>query len=207
MKFLIDKSPKDVDRKMALHPDLVAGQLLTPLTRYSNAGGVFAIDNGAFSGFPAREFAALLTREEKNRERCLFATVPDIVGAGRRTLEIWRDRHKFVKQYPMALVLQDGVEDLDIPWDQLAAVFVGGRDPWKDSQACIDIVKTAKILGKHTHVGRVNTIKRFKLFADVGADTCDGSGVAMYDHMLDDIARELNKKPEPTLFDGERDAV
>ena len=69
MKFLIDKSPKDVGRKMALHPDLVAGQLLTPLTRYSNAGGVFAIDNGAFSGFPAREFAALLTREEKNRER------------------------------------------------------------------------------------------------------------------------------------------
>jgi hypothetical protein len=48
----------------------------------------------------------------------------------------------------------------------------------------------------------VNTLKRYKLFADAGADTCDGSGVAMYDHMLDDIAKGLSKKPEPTLFEN-----
>lgn len=93
MKFLIDKSPKDVERKMRLHPSLVAGQLLTPLTRYRNFGGVFAIDNGAFSGFRAPEFKALLQREDENRDRCLFVTVPDIVASGRRTLEIWKHRH------------------------------------------------------------------------------------------------------------------
>lgn len=94
------------------------------------------------------------------------------------------------------------MEDLDIPWHELNAIFIGGGDPWKDSRASLDIVKTAKTLGKHVHVGRVNTVKRFKLFSDVGADTCDGSGVAMYDHMLDDIASVLNKKPEKTLWDA-----
>lgn len=83
----------------------------------------------------------------------------------------------------------------------MAAVFIGGGDPWKDSKASLDIVKTAKTLGKHVHVGRVNTAKRFKLFAEAGADTCDGSGVAMYDHMLDDIAEALSKEPERTLWD------
>jgi len=83
----------------------------------------------------------------------------------------------------------------------LQLVFIGGRDPWKDSQSALDIVKTAKVLQKHAHVGRVNTAKRYKLFASVGADTCDGSGVAMYDHMLEDIEREINKTEEPTLWD------
>jgi len=201
MKFLIDKSPKDVERKSGLHPDLVGGQLLTPLTRYRNAGGVFAIDNGAFSGFRSEEFAALLKREEPNRSKCLFVTVPDVVAAGRRTLEIWKYRHNIVRHWPLALVAQDGMEDLEIPWGDMSAVFIGGGDPWKDSKASLDIVKTAKTLGKHVHVGRVNTAKRFKLFAEAGADTCDGSGVAMYDHMLDDIARALSMKPEPTLWD------
>ena len=83
------------------------------------------------------------------------------------------------------------------------AMFIGGRDPWKDSQAVLDIVRTAKVMKCHVHVGRVNTHKRWKRFADAGADTCDGSGVAMYDHMLSDIMREINKPEEPGLFDSE----
>jgi hypothetical protein len=201
VQFLIDKSPKDVERKMGLHPSLVAGQLLTPLTRYRNAKKKYAIDNGAYSGFDHAAFLSLLAREEENKELCLFVTVPDIVGSARRTLEIWRFRNRIIRHWPLALVMQDGMEDMEIPWDELTAVFIGGCDPWKDSKSAIDIVKTAKTLQKHAHVGRVNTLKRYKLFADAGADTCDGSGVAMYDHMLDDIARGLNKKPEPSLFD------
>jgi hypothetical protein len=200
VKFLIDKSPNDIQRKMSLHPTLVAGQLLTPLTRYRNAGGVFAIDNGAYSGFDRLAFSSLLQREDLHKERCLFVSVPDIVGSARRTLEIWRHRYGIVSGWPLALVMQDGMEDMDIPWGDLSAVFIGGCDPWKDSKAAVDIVKTAKTLQKHAHVGRVNTLKRYKLFAEAGADTCDGSGVAMYDHMLDDIVRGLSKTPERSLF-------
>jgi hypothetical protein len=162
---------------------------------------VFAIDNGAYSGFDRLAFSSLLQREDLHKERCLFVSVPDIVGSARRTLEIWRHRHRIVSGWPLALVMQDGMEDMDIPWDDLSAVFIGGCDPWKDSKAAVDIVKAAKTLQKHAHVGRVNTLKRYKLFAEAGADTCDGSGVAMYDHMLDDIARGLRTKPERGLFD------
>jgi hypothetical protein len=201
MKFLIDKSAAEVGRKMDQHRDYIAGQLLTPLTRYSNFGGTFAIDNGAFSGFDATAFKNLLAREDTHRTKCLFVTIPDVVGSARRTLEIWRHRAKFAQHWPAALVAQDGIEDMEIPWGDMATVFIGGRDPWKDSQAALDIVKTAKALAVHVHVGRVNTAKRFRLFAEAGADTCDGSGIAMYDHMLDALVREMSGVPAPTLFD------
>ena len=204
MQYLIDKSPKDVERKQQLHPSLVTGQLLTPLTRYRNAKKRFGVDNGCFKRFDLKSFKSLIEREENNMEQCLFVTVPDIVASARRTMEIWKRRFEllpFLRCWRLALVIQDGMEDLEIPWDDLHAVFLGGGDPWKDSQAAKDIIKTAKILNKHTHIGRVNTIKRYKSFSDIGADTCDGSGVSMYDHMLEDIAAGLSKKPEPTLFD------
>ena len=198
MQFLIDKSPKHVERKRASH--LVRGQLLTPLTRYSNWGGEFAVDNGAFSGFNADGFRALVAREESNLERCLFVTCPDIVGAARRTLELFAERHRWIPAgWPVALVAQNGIEDLEIPWSLFRCIFIGGIDPWKESKAVADLIKTAQIFGKHVHVGRVNTPKRFNYFDALGADTCDGSGVAMYDHMLEKIER--SRLPVKSLFD------
>lgn len=205
MRFLVDTSAETLARKSELYPSLVAGQLITPLTRYRNAGGVFAIDNGAFSKFDQAAFHALLGRDSEHHERCLWVAVPDVVGSARRTLEIWRHRRELAAGWPLALVAQDGIEDLDIPWGEMAAVFIGGRDPWKDSQAALDVVRCAKVLGKHVHVGRVNTPKRYKLFAAAGADTCDGSGVAMYDHMLARIAADVRGDKGPMLFDEEAD--
>lgn len=204
MKFLIDTSSTTLAQKMQQYPELVVEQLLTPLTRYANAGQLYAIDNGAFSGFDAKSFSSLLKREQEYRGKCLFVTCVDVVGNARRTLELWKYRHNFLHSWPKAFVVQDGMENLEIPWSEMAAVFIGGNDPWKDSKAAQDIVKTASVLGIHSHVGRVNTIKRYKLYAELGADTCDGSGVAMYDHMLADIARGL--MPEKTLFDEVNDA-
>lgn len=75
-------------------------------------------------------------------------------------------------------------------------IDVKGTGPIDDKS----VVKTALILGKHVHVGRVNTIKRFRWFHDLGAHTCDGSGVAMYDHMLEKITLEMNRPEDPGLF-------
>lgn len=183
MQFLIDKSPKDVKRKAK--SDLVGGQLLTPLTRYKNWQGVFAIDNGAFSHFHAEQFARLLERDHPRRSDCLFVTVPDVVGSARRTSELFEHRDRWVSDdWPIAYVAQDGAEDLPMPWGDMQALFIGGCDPWKDSKAAADLVKTARTLGIHVHVGRVNTPARFERFCDLDAQTCDGSGVARYDHML-----------------------
>lgn len=205
MRFLIDANRKDVSELMLKYPALVCGQLLTPLTRYKNGeDGPFAIDNGAFSGFNRTGFASLLAREEPNKARCLFVAVPDVVGSGRRTLEVFKHRHEIVRNWPLALVAQDGMEDLEIPWTEIAAIFVGGGDPWKDSKASLDIVRAAKTLGKHVHVGRVNTFTRFNMFAKIGADTCDGSGVAIYsDEMLGRISRAMQANEDADLWGNE----
>lgn len=191
MKFLVDTSPKTMSERLS---NLIGGQLVTPLTSYANWGDVFAIDNGAFSKFNKREFHRILRRDQQHKNKCLFVTVPDVVGNGRRTLEIWRHRERFKLvpgTWPLAFVAQDGVEDLDIPWPEMACLFVGGGDPWKDSRTAADIVKTAKTFGLRVHVGRVNSLKRYEHFKELGADTCDGSGIAKYDHMLEKIETGL----------------
>lgn len=207
MKFLIDKSPEQVKRKQSMHPSLVRGQLCTPLTRYNNFGGEFGIDNGAYSGLKRYAWFSLLAKHEPHKDKCLFCVVPDVVGNARRTNELYwmitQDPRTHVYADRWAFVMQDGHEDMPIDWKAIRWLFIGGTDRFKDSSAAYDIVKTAKALGLPVHVGRVNEIRRYKAYAELGCDTCDGSGVAMYDHMLAKIERELNKTPDPTFFDGE----
>ncbi len=159
------------------------GQLLTPLTRFSNCGVGFGIDNGAFSGLRVDAFRALLERERENRERCRFVVAPDVVCSQRRTLELfarWRER---LIGWPIALAIQNGVEQFDLPWDEIEAVFVGGDDPFKTSQPVLHVIRTAQALGKWVHVGRVNGPERFRWCVENGVDSIDGSGLSRYSHM------------------------
>lgn len=187
MMFLIDTQKDNLARRVS-ESRLILGQLITPLTGYSDWGGTYAIDNGAFSGFPEKKFKRLLRRQEPRKDDCLFVTCPDIVGAGQRSIELFKQKRRWISEgWRVAMVAQDGMENLEIPWSEMDAVFIGGKDPWKDSQSAADIVRTARILGLWVHVGRVNTPKRFDHFEKLGADSCDGSGIAMYDHMLQKI--------------------
>ena len=186
MKFLIDQSPKRVKRRM-LSP-LVLGQLQTPLTNYADCGGVFAIDNGAFSGFRERPFVLLVNRRVHAADRCLFVACPDVVGSHDQTLARWDGlKHLVLGCYKKAFVAQNGANRFNVPWHELDCLFIGGKDPWKDSDEACQLVELAKYYGFPVHVGRVNDAKRFKLFHDLGADTCDGNGVGRYDHMLHKI--------------------
>jgi hypothetical protein len=203
VKLLIDNSPAKVERHSVVY-DFIGGQLLTPLTRYSNAGGTFGIDNGAYSGFDIERFLRLLERESANRERCLFVSMPDVVGSARRTLEAFFHWAKKVTNWPLALVCQDGIEDLPIPWELLSAVFIGGTTDWKMSKAAADVIKAAQIMGVHKHVGRINTPDRWGYFESLGVDTCDGSGVSRFDWMLDQI-RDYRRHGSHTPLLGSSD--
>lgn len=202
MKFLIDTNPPKVQAWVEELPDFVAGQLIVPANTRRNWGGEFAMDNSAFVSFDARKFKRLQERQAENRDRCLFVTCPDVPGNARRTMEIWQHRERFGHGFELSLVVQNGHEDMDIPWDDTPAIFIGGRDPWKESQACLDIVRTAKILGKHVHCGRVNQIKRFRIYEEAGADTCDGSSIALHDNKLRMIAERRGEDSYRPLFDG-----
>lgn len=201
MQFLIDTSPKNFFENFEGRA-MVGGQLITPLTSYANAKKKYAVDNGAYSNFQRRNFERVVNRDAEFRDNCLFVTMPDVVGNARRTLEIFKLRHTFpfLVNWPIALVAQDGLEDLEVPWEEIDCLFVGGRDPWKDSQSSADLVKTAKILSKHVHVGRVNNLARYEHFKKLGADTCDGSGIAKYRHMLLRIEEGHTEVPEDNFF-------
>lgn len=176
------------------------GQLLTPLTRYRlrDADRPWAIDNGGFKQLDIPGLRSLLAREEHHRENCLFVSSPDIVGSAQRTLELFDLFAPMLEGWNVALVCQDGQEMLPIPWDRIAAVFIGGSTSWKCSAYVAQIIKAAKLFEKWVHVGRVNDPARFQHFEELGADSIDGTGIARYSHMRAAIA---NRGQMVGLFD------
>jgi len=175
------------------------GQLLTPLTRYRLRSDLWGVDNGAFSNFDEKAFRALLRREEHHRDQCLFVAAPDIVGSAQRTHELFGLWAPQLSGWPVALVCQDGQENLPIPWDDVAAVFIGGTTNWKLSVHVEQIVKTAKMFGKWVHAGRVNDPARFRHFEAMGVDSCDGSGLARYTHMRVAVSQR-HDQPQKEMF-------
>ncbi len=182
------------------------GQLITPAPGFSNHNpdGPFAVDNCAYSkgGFDAKRFCAILEREKPNRKNCLWVSMPDVVGCARRTLEafdIWAER---LGSWPRALVLQEGIEDFEIPWRRLAAVFIGGGDSFKTSNAVRDVCKCAKLLGKPIHMGRVNGVDRMlSAMNEIGCDSFDGSGISQYSHMRLTLSAALRGHTQKEMFE------
>jgi len=165
------------------------GQLLTPLTRYRlrDPDRPWAIDNGAFANLDISALEALLRREDHHRDRCLFVTVPDIVASAQRTAEVFELWAPKLIGWKLAYACQDGQENVRIPWNDIAAVFIGGSTNWKCSIHVEQIIKTAKLFGKWVHIGRLNHPARYEHFAGLGADSCDGTGIARYSHMREAI--------------------
>lgn len=178
------------------------GQLLTPSTGYRlrDPSRSWGADNAGFKVLDVPGLFRLLKRNEAHQSTCMFVAVPDIVGQAQRTLELFDHFAPQMEGWPLALVCQDGQENQPIPWGRIAAVFIGGSTSWKCGPHAAAIVKTAKILGKHVHIGRVNTPDRWQHFEALGADSADGTGIARYSHMRRAIAE---RGQIATLFDGD----
>ena len=197
MKIMLDKSPETIAKLTAQHGEEF-WQLRTPLTEYRLAGVPYGLDNGAFTHFDEPKWRRLLI--EAREHRPVFVCAPDIVGSARRTLELWRHFRRDLLGLPACLVLQDGIGDFDLPWTEIDAVFVGGSDAFKVSGEAFAACRTAKILGRWVHVGRVNTSKRVEQWLGI-ADSIDGSGLSQYDHMLRDVLRAIRgEQPQVALL-------
>lgn len=170
----------------AISDDLAAGTigfLRTPYGGHSLDGvAVWAMDNGCFTGaYPGDEdFLALLDQLEPHRARCLFVAVPDVVGDGPATLAGFPDMAARIRArgWPVALVGQDGMEHLPVPWHLVDWLFVGGSTEWKLGRGAVDLIRQAQAHGKRVHVGRVNSGQRFARFASLGCDSADGTYLA-----------------------------
>lgn len=201
MKILLDCSPRKI-AEYGRRYGYEFGQLRTPLTNYALAPAPveWAADNGFFAQPDVPAWLRWVDRFDENRERRpLFVTLPDIVGDAQRTLELFRYFQLRTNELPRALVLQDGIESVTIPWDALAAVFVGGSDAFKCSPQAMAAARTAKMLGRWVHVGRVNTAARVRNWIGL-ADSLDGSGISRYDHMLEDVLAAIrDEHPQQAL--------
>jgi len=199
VKILLDLSPAMIaERRERYGEDF--WQLRTPLTKYARARGIpWGLDNGLFSGVLQRDAWERML-DEADADRPLFVTLPDMVGDAQRTQELFEIFWTRTQELPRALVLQDGIERVKIPWNDIQAVFIGGSDQFKFSPQAIAAAKTAKILGKWVHVGRVNTAARVRNWLGL-ADSIDGSGICRFDHMLEDVLAQIRgEHPQTALI-------
>lgn len=180
---MLDKSPAQISEYTARYGHEF-WQLRTPLTGYRLAGIPYGMDNGCFTEFKRVTWERLVKEARENPP--VFVTLPDVVGAAARTLDLFDAFKVATDGLPRCLVLQDGIGQHRIPWDELSAVFVGGSDAFKIAKEARDACNVAKMLGKWVHVGRVNTAARVRDWIGL-ADSIDGSGISRYDHMLEDV--------------------
>lgn len=158
------------------------GQLLCPRSRDRRVLSRYAADNSAFSNFDADAFVKLATKIACDPVRPIFVAVPDVVGKAHET------RHKFADWYPrlsaldlpLAYVLQDGERIDFVPWDLIAAVFIGGTTAFKVGADARHLVDEAKRRDKWVHMGRVNSMRRMFYAQQIGCDSVDGSGFSRF---------------------------
>lgn len=153
--------------------------LLTPATGQRETFGLpWAADNAAFSGFDGASFVRMLDRIT-GKPGCLWVACPDVVCDAVATLDLfplWRA--ELVRRgLPVALVAQNGMERMEMPWSYFDCLFVGGDDGFKDGPAAAWLVRAAKRRHKIVHVGRVNTMRRVEMCVRLGADSFDGTGI------------------------------
>lgn len=136
---------------------------------------------GIAAGYPGDvPFLAWLASMRHMATRCAFAVAPDVVGDAAKTLRQFGQIAAVMRAmgYPVALAAQNGLEDMTVPWDSFDALFIGGDTTWKLGAAARSLTAQAKALGKHVHMGRVNSLRRLQYARAIGCDSADGTYLA-----------------------------
>lgn len=159
-------------------------------------------DNGCFGKNYVGDTAwlAWLTKMADHAARCLWATAPDVVADAQATLARSSPHLPTIRAlgYPAALVAQDGLEDLTVPWDMFDVLFIGGSTDWKLSQLAGGLVGEAKRRGKWVHMGRVNSRRRWTYAESIGCDSVDGTFLAFGPDV--NLPRLVGWTDQPSLF-------
>jgi len=163
-----------------VRPDVAAMISLNQGGHVLASGQTWAADNGRFNAphkYSDDKYLAWLARMPV--ASCLFATAPDVVGNAGATLALSAPLYGRIRAlgYPVALVAQDGLENLTefIPWDDFDVLFIGGTTGWKLSHHAAELVAEAKRRGKWVHMGRVNSLRRLAMADGIGCDSADGT--------------------------------
>lgn len=153
------------------------GLMSSPNISYDTTGWIWAADNGCFSdNWDATKWGRWLDRTAG----ALFATVPDVVGDADATLRKWGQWSGRVVEagHLPAYVIQDGQENVPVPWDDIKCLFIGGTTDFKLSPTAMRLTAEARDRGLWVHMGRVNSLKRLRIAAEWGCNSADGTLLA-----------------------------
>jgi hypothetical protein len=210
MKILVSGATATVRQLSRQFPDHL-GVLHTPQNgnRLCSLPLPWAADNAAFSRPDDNKFWRLCANSwgMENYHPPLWVAVPDVVGDHKQTrllFYMWRGfwLHEIGRiPFPLAFVLQNGCIADEIPWDDIAAVFIGGDNDFKLRQSA-GLIDAAKERGKLVHIGRVNTHRRLRYAYDLGADTVDGTSYSMFSetHLPSALRFVAGLQRRPVLF-------
>jgi hypothetical protein len=156
------------------------GDIDTPLQGNKRPDGVvFCCDNGCFNDkrFDEGKWWAWLVKHAKDAAHCLFATAPDVVGDHEATVKRSRPWLSKIRGlgYKAAFVAQDGATVDTVPWPEFDVLFIGGSTSFKLGAVARSLVAHAKKLAMWVHMGRVNSLKRFRYADAIGCDSVDGT--------------------------------
>lgn len=143
-------------------------------------GAWICADNGCYGkGYPGDEkWWQWVQTLPTGRVR--FVVAPDVVADAAATMERslpWLERIRELG-HPAALVAQDGLENMTVPWDAFDVLFIGGSTEWKLGPAAAALSREAKQKGKWVHMGRVNSLGRMRHAMLTGCDSVDGTFIA-----------------------------
>lgn len=171
------------------------GRLVT-LARHSRMGETAELDIpwagmlGRVSEFARHEgdWPAFVARGERmlktfaGVEKCLWVCPPDVVGWPWKTRILFDEWAPKIKAAgcPVAFSIQDGVTSDGVPWGKIAAIFVGGTDPWRLGSDASLLISEAIHRGKLVHMTRVNSATRARYAASLDVDSIDGSSFTRF---------------------------
>lgn len=201
--FLFNNSSKISYAGKVLLDDGNLGFLVTPrgIPKLSKTKGIFGVDNDCFNikSYSEEKFLKLLeavSKFENVKERCKFVNAPDVLNDFEETLKLYYNWYSIIKikyNLPISIVLQDGANIDNIPWDYIDAIFVGGSTEFKLSENVRTIIKEAQLQKKWVHVGRVNTKRRLAYCKLLEVDSVDGSSFARFENATLPVFELINK--------------
>jgi hypothetical protein len=171
-------------------------------------GAWWILDNGAFTtdGFKAEHWHEWLAAMQEYKEKCICVVVPDVVADAEATIRQFPQYVDYAKDfgYRVAFVTQDGMTIDMLPWSNFDALFVGGTDGHKMGREAGWLIDHGLKIGKHIHVGRVNTEYRLMQFWQ--CHTWDGTALTIKPEkyepiIINGIKAVMAQKKTPSLFD------
>jgi hypothetical protein len=196
------------------------GAIVTPGRAYRVEGAQwFIADNGCFAessprqrqghgspyGWPGEAgYLAWLRRVRAAMTgQCAFASAPDVLGDPVATLARAGPLLQPIRDlgFPVALVAQDGLENLTVPWGSFDVLFLGGSTGWKDGAGAAQLAAEAVRRAVPVHMGRVNTRTRLRYASAAGCSSVDGTMLAFGpDVNLPILRRWLAELDKPALW-------